>query len=75
MVNGKGPPWGPVYALSEKELEVLRIYLDDMLHSGKIRPNKSTAGAPILFLPKKEKRGICLCVDYRGPNKVTSLNR
>ena len=36
MVEGKEPPWGPIYALSEKELEVLREYLDMMLKSGKI---------------------------------------
>ena len=54
MVEGKEPPWGPIYALPEKELEVLRTYLDDMLRSGKIRPSKSSASAPILFVPKKE---------------------
>src|SRR5436853_5137737 len=75
MVDGKEPPWGPIYALSEKELEVLREYLDTMRKSGKIRPSKSPAGAPILFVPKKEGRGLCLCVDYRGLNKVTILNR
>ena len=54
MVEGTEPPLGPIYALSEKELEVLRTYLDDMLHSGKIRPSKSSAGAPILFVLQKE---------------------
>ena len=53
-VEGKEPPWGPIYALSEKELEVLRTYLDDMLCNGKMRPSKSSADAPILFVPKKE---------------------
>ena len=71
MVEGKEPPWGPIYALSEKELEVLRTYLDDMLRSGKIRPTKSSVGAAILFVPKKEGRGLRLCLDYRSLNKVT----
>ena len=75
MVEGKEPPWGPIYALSEKELQVLREYLDTMLKSGKIRPSKSPAGAPILFVPKDHVRGLRLCVDYRGLNKVTILNR
>ena len=75
MVDGKEPPWGPIYALSEKELGVLREYLDTMLASGKIRSSKSPAGAPILFVPKKEGRGLHLCMDYRGLNKVTILNR
>ena len=75
MVEGKEPPRGPIYALSEKELDVLRTYLADLLTSGKIRPSKSSAGAPILFVPKKEGRGLRLCVDYRGQNKVTILNQ
>ena len=54
MVEGKEPPWGPIYALSEKELEVLRTNLADMLTSGKICPSKSSVGAPILFVPKKK---------------------
>ena len=74
MVMGKEPPWGPIYALSEKKLEDLRTYFDDMLHSLKIRQCKSSAGAPILFVPKKEGRGLRLCVDYRGLNKVMILN-
>jgi hypothetical protein len=69
------PPWGPIYALSEMELKVLREYLDDMLRTGKIRPSKSPAGAPILFVPKSHGRGLRLCVDYRGLNRVTILNR
>ena len=75
MVEGKEPPWGPIYALSVKELEVLREHLDTMLKSSKIRPSKSPAGAPILFVPKDHGRGLHLCVDYRGLNKVTILNR
>ena len=75
IVEGKEPPWEPIYALSEKELDVLRTYLADMLTSGKIRPSKSSAGAPILFVPKKEGRVLRLCVDYRGLNKVMILNQ
>ena len=46
-----------------------------MLRTGKIRPSKSPAGAPILFVPKPHGRGLRLCVDYRGLNKVTMMNR
>ena len=75
MVDGKDPPSGPINALSEKELGVSWEYLDTILAGGKICSSKSPAGAPILFVPKKGGRGLRLCVDYRGLNKVTILNR
>jgi uncharacterized membrane protein len=75
LKDGEQPPWGPIYALSGTELEALRTYLDKMLAEGKIRPSKSPAGAPILFVPKPEGRGLRLCVDYRGLNRVTIMNR
>jgi hypothetical protein len=46
-----------------------------MLWIGKIRPSKSPATAPILFIPKPHGRGLPLCVDYRGINKITIANR
>jgi hypothetical protein len=55
--DGATPPWGPCYALSEKELEVLRNWLKDMLEICKIRRSKSTAGFRILFVPKAHGRG------------------
>ena len=66
MVDGKEPPWGPIYALLEKELGGLMEYLNSMLASGKICCSKSPAGAPILFVIKKQGRGPRLSVDYRG---------
>jgi len=68
------PPWGPIYPLSQKQLEALRKYLDNMLKQGKIFPSKSPAGAPILFVPKPDGR-LRLVVDYRGLNKVTIHNK
>lgn len=68
------PPWMPIYSLAEKELQVLREYLQDMLSRGWIRPSSSAAGAPVLFVPKKGGQ-LRLCVDYRGLNKVTKKNR
>ena len=73
-LEGGEPPYGPLYNLSVNELASLRVYLDDALKTGKIRPSTSPAGAPILFVPKKDG-GLRLCVDYRGLNKVTKKNR
>ena len=68
------PPYGPLYNLSNTELAALREYLDAALAKGWIRHSTSPAGAPILFVPKKDG-GLRLCVDYRGLNKVTIKNR
>jgi hypothetical protein len=64
-----------VYPVSETELEVLRNWLKDMMATGKLRKSKSPAAAPILFVPKAHGRGLGLCLDYRGINKITIANR
>lgn len=74
MEAGKEPPWSPVYPLGEPELKALREYLDSSLDKGWIRRSISPAGAPILFVPKKDG-GLRLCVDYRGLNAITIRNR
>lgn len=68
------PPHQPLYNLSSMELEILRKYLTEYMERGWIRRSKSPAGAPILFVKKKDG-SMRLCVDYRGLNKVTVKNR
>ena len=75
LKEGEKPPWGPIYPLSEVELATLREWIKDMLRTGKIQRSSSPAGAPILFVPKPHGRGLRLCVDYRGINRVTIPNR
>ena len=74
IVDGKEAPYGPLYNLSERELSVLREYLETNLANGRIQHSNSPAGAPILFVPKKDG-GLRLCVDYRGLNSVTVKDR
>lgn len=50
LEEGKQPPFGPLYSLSELELKALSEWLDENLSKGFIRASKSPAGAPILFV-------------------------
>ena len=74
LVDGKVPPFGPIYPLSEPELQALREYLDENLAKGFIVPSKSPAASPILFQKKKDG-SLRLCVDYRKLNEITKKNR
>ena len=51
LVEGKQPPYGPIYSLSLVELETLKTYLETHLKTGFICLPKSPAGAPS-FLKK-----------------------
>ncbi len=63
LIDGKQPPYGPIDALSQVELETLKIYIETHLKTRFIQPSKSPVGAPILF-EKKPDGSLCLCVDY-----------
>jgi hypothetical protein len=54
----------------EKELQVLKEYIDEQLRLGKIQLSKSPAGHGVLFTLKKD-RSLWLCVDYRPLNVIT----
>ncbi|KAH6480324.1 hypothetical protein HBI55_254530 [Parastagonospora nodorum] len=74
LVPGEDPPHRPLYNLSPTELGILRAYITEYLQRGWIRRSKSPAGAPILFVKKKDGT-MRLCVDYRGLNKISIKNR
>ena len=56
------------------ELGELCKYLDKNLKKRFIRKSQSSAGNPILFIPKKN-RSLRLCVDYWKLNNITVKNR
>jgi len=75
LQKGSTAPWGPIYPLSEVELQTLREWLKEMEQTGKIKRSTSPAGSPILFVPKPHGGGLRLCVDYWALNRITIPNR
>ncbi|PRP73775.1 hypothetical protein PROFUN_16524 [Planoprotostelium fungivorum] len=73
LKDGKIPPFGPLYNMSEQELEIVQTYITDMHNKGLIRPTKSPCRAPIVFARKKDG-SLRLCVDYRRLNDLTVRN-
>lgn len=72
--EGKKPPFGPLYSMSEAELRALKQYLEENLSKGFIRASKSSAASPVLFA-KKSDGSLRFCVDYRALNEITRKNR
>jgi hypothetical protein len=46
-----------------------------MLNLGLIRPSKSPAGYPVLFIYKKNIEDMCFYVNYRHLNSIIIKNR
>ena len=74
LKDSKEPPYGPIYSLGPVELKTLKTYIKTNLVNGFIRPLKSPAGAPILFLHKLNG-SLWLFVDYQGLNNLTIQNQ
>jgi hypothetical protein len=68
---GHVPPFRPMYRLSPLELRETKEQLARFIERGIIEPSKSPYGAPILFVPKPNGRGLRLCVDFRALNSLT----
>ena len=74
LKEGFTPLFGPLYSLSKPELQALHQWIDENLFKRFIRASSSPAGAPILFVKKKDD-SLCLCMDYWGYNEATIKNR
>ncbi|TVY75035.1 Transposon Tf2-9 polyprotein [Fusarium oxysporum f. sp. cubense] len=75
LKDGKNPRFFPIYNLSQDELGTLREWINDMLRKGYIRPSKSSAGYPVMFVPKPNSNKLRLVVDYRQLNEITEKDR
>jgi hypothetical protein len=67
-------PYNLIYKLSENELKILKNYLNKNFERGYIQRSINPAGAPILFIFKKNEE-LRLYVNYRDLNKITVKNR
>ena len=74
LEDGKAPPFGPIYSLSEAEHKALEQIVTENLRSGFIRSSNSPAGAPILFVKKKDG-SLRLCHDFCSLNKITRKDK
>ena len=72
---GHPPPFRPMYRLSPLEYRELEKQITEFLKAGILEVSQSPYGAPVLFVPKANGRGLRLCVDYRALNSITVKNR
>lgn len=72
LKEGETPPYGPLFAMSARELDVLKPWLEKMLSSGRIRKSTSSCSAPLMFVDKKDPDDpLRPVVDYRILNRMT----
>ena len=63
-----------IYALTLDEQKALDEFLEENLHTGRIRPSKSPMASPFFFVSKKEAGAYRPCQDYRKLNHGTIKN-
>jgi len=74
LILGLEPKSSKVYPLSLVEQKELDSFLEENLHTGRIRPSKSPMAAPVFFI--KKKNGLLWLVqDYRVLNSITVKNK
>ena len=66
-------PYQSIYNLLEYKLKVLQEYIKTVLNKGWIRSLTSPAGAPIIFVSKKDG-SLQLYIDYYRLNSITVKN-
>jgi hypothetical protein len=72
---GHPPHFRSMYRLSPLEYQKLEKQVTKFLKDGILEVSQSPYGAPVLFVPKPNGRGLRLCVDYGALNSITVKNR
>ena len=62
LIPGTEPISIPPYRMDPAELRELKAQLEELLSKGFIRSSISPWGAPVLFVKKERKMGVCGCV-------------
>ena len=74
LVEGKQPPYRPIYTLSLMKLEILKTYIKTHLKTGFIQSFKFPTRAPILF-DKKPDGSLYLYINYPVLNNLIIKNK
>jgi len=74
LIPGVEPKSSKVYLLSPVEQKELDSFLEENLHTRRIRPSKSPMAAPVFFI-KKKNGSLRLVQDYRALNSITVKNK
>lgn len=74
LIPGAAPVSKAPYRMAPKELEELKIQLQELLDKVYVQPSVSPWGAPILFVKKKDG-SMRICIDYRDLNQLTIKNK
>jgi len=74
LIPGSEPKSLKVYPLSLVEQKELNAFLEENLHTGRIRPSKSPMVAPMFFIKKKDG-SLRLVQDYRALNSMMVKNK
>jgi hypothetical protein len=69
------PPFRQMYRLCSLEYRELEKQVTAFLKAGILEMSIAPYGAPVLFVPKPNGRGLRLCVDYQALNAITIKNR
>ena len=70
LVEGRKPPFGYIYSMSDANLKELKQWIEDNLSKSFIRASTSSTTSPLIIV-RKSGSIPHICVDYRTFNNIT----